>query len=231
MDPVERSLATLERAQQVTSQRRTALAAHEALRSRQERTLSRLESVRREGEGKAAAARAELASAQDDLRRTAAALANAQSVLADRSARLNEARSKLATLMAMTRDLLRLVKPVADVRAAAVEAADGARSELESLARGHVPPVSPSLGPASPGTRLEATIMQRIRDVESRLSEVGIAADDTPAPAHILAARQAARTAAADFAAVSPPRVELAHDDIEARLKRLNADMEDVLHA
>jgi hypothetical protein len=160
----------VERAQAISAQRRTQMAAKAAIEAKQAETLERYRQIKEAGEQRVAVAQKDLDKAQTELRQTTQALSNAQSVLADRSARLNEARSKLATLMSMTRDLLRLVKPVTEMRASARKAAEAAEARLAAASSPRAerampgsakspkrdssaqfsPPPAPSSGPSKP---------------------------------------------------------------------------------
>lgn len=144
VDPLERSHAAVELAQAVTAQRRTQLAALAAVDAKQRQTMERYREIKEAGEARVAVAQRDLEKAQTELRQTTMALDNAQTVLAERSTRLNEARGKLATLMSMTRDLLRLVKPVTDMRAAARSAAEQASLRLSSLGAAPGPSATPA---------------------------------------------------------------------------------------
>lgn len=132
-DPIERAHAMLERAQAVAAQRQTQLAARAAIEARHAQALARYQALKEAGEQRVQAAQRELESVQSDLHRTAEALENAQAVLEERGTKLHDAREKLSTLMSMTRELLRLVKPVTDMRSAAKIAASRADSELAAL--------------------------------------------------------------------------------------------------
>lgn len=143
----------MELAQAVTAQRRTQLAARAAVDAKQRQTMERYREIKEAGEARVAVAQRDLDKAQTELRQTTAALDNAQTVLAERSTRLNEARGKLATLMSMTRDLLRLVKPVTDMRAAARNAAEQASLRLSSLDAAPAPtPAVSSAAAATPSS-------------------------------------------------------------------------------
>lgn len=144
VDPLERSAAAVEKAQAVAAQTLSQAAARAALQAKQQETLRRYEQLRAAGEARTTAAQQELLAAQDELRQTTAALDSAQAMLSDRTTKLNEARGKLATLMSMTRDLLRLVRPVAEMRDSAHAAAEAARGQLAHLTSSvPAPAVSP----------------------------------------------------------------------------------------
>lgn len=148
VDPIERSHAAVQRAQAVAALHRTQTAAMAAVAAKQAQAAERTRTLQEIGEAKVAAAQRDLEASQSALKRTSAALDSAQAVLADRNAKLNEARGKLATLMSMTRDLLRLVKPVAEMREAAKRAARSAEQRLTALSDSAAP-ASAIMGGAS----------------------------------------------------------------------------------
>jgi len=172
----------VELAQAVTAQRRNQLAASAAVTATHRASADRYREAQDAGEARVAVAHRDLELAQAELRQTTEALDNAQTVLAERSARLNEARGKLATLMSMTRDLLRLVKPVTDLRATVKRAGEpgasggGARASGAGASPKRVAwtPSTPERGGhGTPGSATRASIA----DVEARFQDFSASLD------------------------------------------------------
>ena len=223
----------MQRAQAVAAHHRTQTAALAAVAAKQAQAAERTRSLQEIGEAKVAAAQRDLAASQTALKHTSAALDSAQAVLADRNAKLNEARGKLATLMSMTRDLLRLVKPVAEMRKAARRAAESAELRLTALSDSASPTSAIMEGAWGPyhhtdalSEELERTPPRTARSAERRTPEPVAtrpgAAGRSHAPSGLLTTTAVGVSPAPDFE--SPTQGAIS--EVEARLAALAAKLD-----
>ena len=235
VDPIERSQAAVQRAQAVAARHRTQAAAMAAVAAKQAQAAERTRSLQEIGEAKVAAAQRDLAASQAALKHTSAALDAAQAVLADRNAKLNEARGKLATLMSMTRDLLRLVKPVAQMRQAARRAAESAERRLTALSDSASPASAAVegrsgprrrlvLSPEEPGPSPPRTAEPPARRQGQPMPPAAGAAGRSHAPAGLLTTATAAADVAPTPEFESPTQGAIS--EVEARLAALAAKLD-----